>query len=443
MPSPHPTGQVSTRSAARWWILVFTSIALFGNYYVYDSIAPVADLLQRQLGFSDTQLGTLNAIYSLPNIFMVLIGGVLVDRFGAARVTFWTGAICLLGAIATAISGDFRVMALGRLLFGIGAETMIVATLAAIGEWFAGRTVGLAMGLSISLARAGSYFADLSPTLAPSLYEAGWQPPLWLAAAIAAAAFAGCAAYWIIDARARRVPGTAPVGKASERIVWSDVWRFDRSYWYLVALCVLFYSVIFPFRSTFAIKYFQHAHALPLESAGLMNSYVFFAAIFATPLFGWMVDRFGHRAAFMTLGSLLLSASFVVLGATDWPLWVSTALIGISFSLIPAILWPAVSMLVEQRRLGTAFGLMTMLQNIGLTLCNVVVGRINDVNQAGADNPAGYLPMLAFFGLLALLGLVFAALLWRREGGPAGHGLERAAPLMAGGAAPAPAFERT
>ncbi|HEU4530247.1 MAG TPA: MFS transporter, partial [Steroidobacteraceae bacterium] len=93
MPSPDPTGQASTRSAARWWILVFTSIALFGNYYVYDSIAPVADLLQRQLGFSDTQLGTLNAIYSLPNIFMVLIGGVLVDRFGAARVTFWTGAI--------------------------------------------------------------------------------------------------------------------------------------------------------------------------------------------------------------------------------------------------------------------------------------------------------------------------------------------------------------
>ena len=131
-PAPATVSAPPPPSSVRWLVLLFTSLAMFGNYYVYDSIAPVADLLQRQLGFSDTQLGTLNAIYSLPNIFMVLIGGVLVDRFGAARVTFWTAAICLLGALATAVGGDFRVMAFGRLLFGLGAETMIVATLATI-----------------------------------------------------------------------------------------------------------------------------------------------------------------------------------------------------------------------------------------------------------------------------------------------------------------------
>lgn len=92
---------------ARWWILTLTSMALFGNYYVYDSIAPVADLLQRELGFSDTQIGTLNAIYSLPNIFMVLIGGMLVDRFGAARVMICTAGICLAGAILTALGSSF------------------------------------------------------------------------------------------------------------------------------------------------------------------------------------------------------------------------------------------------------------------------------------------------------------------------------------------------
>ena len=414
--------------AARWWILVFTSIALFGNYYVYDSIAPVADLLQRQLGFSDTQLGTLNAIYSLPNIVMVLIGGVLVDRYGAARVTFGTAVICLLGAVTTAIGSDFWLMATGRLLFGLGAETMIVATLAALGQWFAGRTVGLAMGLSVSVARAGSYAADLSPTFAGSLYEQGWQPPLWLAAAAAAVALAGAAAYWIVDQRARRALDATPA-TASERIVWSDVWRFDRSYWYLLALCVLFYSVIFPFRSTFAIKYFQHAHALPLDAASLMNSYVFFAAIFATPVFGWLADRFGRRALLMMLGSLLLTLSFVALTTTTWDLWVSTALIGVSFSLIPAVLWPAVSMLVEQRRLGTAFGLMTMLQNVGLTVCNVAVGWLNDAFQAGAANPDGYVPMLTFFGALSLLGFLFAWQLRRREIGAASHGLERGAGL--------------
>ena len=217
---------------ARWWILVFTSVVLFGNYYVYDSIAPVADLLQRQLGFSATQIGTLNAIYSAPNIIMVLVGGILVDRFGAARVTFWTTLLCLIGSVLTALGGHFVLMAAGRLLFGLGAETMIVATLAALGQWFAGRGVAFAMALSLSMARLGSYAADLSPTYASGLYAQGWQPPLWFAATIMALALVGAAAYWWFEAAARS-RGARLVAAATGRFVWSDVWRFNRSYWYL------------------------------------------------------------------------------------------------------------------------------------------------------------------------------------------------------------------
>lgn len=91
---------VASRSIA-WFVLALISVALYGNYYVYDSIGPIADLLQTQRGFSDIQIGMLNAIYSLPNVVLVLVGGVLVDRFGAARVTLWTTAICLLGAALT------------------------------------------------------------------------------------------------------------------------------------------------------------------------------------------------------------------------------------------------------------------------------------------------------------------------------------------------------
>src|SRR5215211_6285319 len=103
-------------TAWRWGVLVAISVAMFGNYYAYDSIGPVADSLQRNLGFTDTQIGTLNAIYSFPNIVMVLIGGVIVDRFGTRAATLLFGAICLLGAIVTAVSPVFWVMALGRLL---------------------------------------------------------------------------------------------------------------------------------------------------------------------------------------------------------------------------------------------------------------------------------------------------------------------------------------
>ena len=155
-----------------------------------------------------------------------------------------------------------------------------------------------------------------------------------------------------------------------------------------------------------------------------MNSYVFLAAVFATPLFGLMVDRTGHRALFMAGGTFLLLAVFPVLALTEANLWVSTVMIGIAFSLVPAILWPAVTYLVPGNRLGTAYGLMTMLQNIGLFIFNLSAGWLNDANHAGAENPRGYMPMLWMFGLLSLFGFVFAAALRRRETGPQGHRLE-------------------
>ena len=396
---------------------------MFGNYYAYDSIGPVADSLQRQLGFSDTQIGTLNAIYSFPNIIMVLVGGVILDRFGARLATLVFATICALGAVITAMSPLFPAMAFGRLIFGLGAESMIVAVTVIIGQWFVGKQLGLAFGLNLSIARAGSYSADMSTTWFKPLYDMGWQPPLWLAAGIGALMIVGCGAYYLLERSAER---RFALGRPAppDRIVWSDLWRFDRSYWYIVGLCVLFYSVIFPFRSTFAIKYFQHAHGLSLQEAGSMNAYVFLAAIFATPTFGFMADRLGRRAAFMAFGTLLLAAVFPILAYTDMNLWFSTALIGVAFSLVPAVLWPAVPYLVSAERLGTAYGLMTMLQNIGMMAVNLAAGALNDASGASPENPGGYTPMLWLFFILSLFGFVFAFALRRRETGPEGHGLE-------------------
>jgi MFS family permease len=411
--------------STRWWIMAFVSVMLFGNYYVYDAIGPLAETLQRELGFSDTELGALNAIYSLPNVFMVLIGGLLIDRYGPGRVALWTTGICLLGAVLTASRGEFFTMAAGRLFFGIGAETMIVATTAALAMWFRSSHLALAMALSLSIARGGSYAADVSPVWASSFYEQGWQAPLWLAAGMALLSFVAAILYWAREHKGVP-PALAADGGPPDRIVWRDVLRFDRSYWYVVALCVLFYSVIFPFRSTFAIKYFQHAHGLALEDAATINSYVFLAAVFITPIFGALVDRIGRRALFMVFGALLLPLSFLALLATDWGLWVTSVLLGVSFSLIPAVLWPAVALIVPAARLGTAYGLMTMIQAIGLTAANLIAGWLNDVAGASAENPTGYVPMLIFFGATALAAFVFAFLLLRRETGPEGHGLETA-----------------
>jgi len=147
-----------------WAVFALLAIVMYGNFYLYDSIGPLADLLQRQRGFNSTQIGMLNAIYNLPNIVLVLAGGVLVDRYGAARMTLCTAAVCLVGAALTAFSLSFAGMAAGRLLFGVGAETFIIGMLVAIAENFAGGNVAFAMGLSFGIGRLGSFSADMSPT---------------------------------------------------------------------------------------------------------------------------------------------------------------------------------------------------------------------------------------------------------------------------------------
>lgn len=401
--------------ATAWLIGVLVAVALFGNYYVYDSIGPVADLLQQQRGFSDSQVGLLNAIYSLPNVVLILVGGVLVDRFGAARMTLWTALVCLAGAALTALSPDFTGMAAGRLLFGIGAETFGIATLAAIADYFGGRSLAFAMGMALAVGRLGSYGADMSPTWFAGAYAQGWQPPLLIAAGLAAASLLACVAYWWLD-RGPRQAGLLPTGKSAEAFVWRDLLHFGRAYWYLLALCVLWYSVILAFRSTFSIKYFQHTHGLDLATAGEMNSYVFLAAVFATPAFGWLCDRVGRYAPFLAFGALLLPIALAVMALTPWSLWVATALIGVSFSLVPAVMWPLASRLVSPSRFGTAIGLMWVAQNAGIGGANLFAGWLNDQAGAGAANPAGYGPMMLFFGIASTLGCLCALALWLTAG---------------------------
>lgn len=399
-------------------MFVATSLAMAGNYYVYDSIGPVAELLSQQRGFSDTQIGMLNAIYSFPNIFIVLIGGILIDRYGARTVALATTGVCLCGAILTALDAPFATMALGRLLFGMGAETMIVAITVALAQWFAGSWFAFVFALNLAFARLGSWAADRSPSFAADLYARGWQAPLWLAAGFALVAMAGALVYFIADRR-ESARGTLAVPPPPDRINWNSLLRFNSSYWLIVALCVAFYSVIFPFRSTFAIKFFQDAAGLSLDDAGRMNSYVFLAAVFATPAFGALVDRFGHHADLMILGSLPLPLSFLLLAhPAAGELWISTVCLGLSFSLVPAVLWPAVANYVERGQLGTAYGLMTMLQNVGLTAANLAAGYINDHAQASATHPEGYASMLLFFGVLSLVALGLSVCLRLRRAAP-------------------------
>ena len=407
----------------RWWVLALAAVAVSSSYYEDDVIGPIADLLHRQRGFTQSQLGMLNGVISIPNVALALMNGLLIDRFGPARVAFWSAAIGVLGSALTAIGEPYELMVVGRFIFGISEGAIFIALVAGLAQWFPRSGIALATALYLSLARVGSYAVDTSTAWAHPLYEGGWQRPLWLGTAITAIGLAAASVYYWLDLRHRPRASTSIT---VERVKWRELLHFDRSYWYILALHVLYAAVFFPFRTTYVIEYFQHAKGLTLQQAGVANSWVFFAAIFATPFFGLLADRIGHRALMLTFGTLLLSLTFVVLGLTSLNLWVSTVMMGISWSLVPAVIWPATTLIVEPRRLGTALGLITLIQALGMAASNLAAGRLADTAGAGAQNPAGYEVMLLFFFVLSLTALLAAVLLWRREAGPHGHNLESA-----------------
>ncbi|MEJ2722109.1 MAG: MFS transporter [bacterium] len=421
LPNPQADALPPPPTHYRWSVLIVISLAMFGNYYVYDAVSPIADLLKSQLGFSDKNIGTLNAIYSLPNIFMVLIGGIIIDRIGVKRATMLFGILCFGGAVITASTGSLPIMASGRLIFGVGAESLIVAVTTALAKWFKGKELSFAFGVNLTIARLGSFLALNSPTWAKPAFD-NWQWPLLIAVAFGTFCVIGPLIYWVMENTAVKRYDLGEAGE-TDKVTFSGLFLLGRSYWLVVLLCVTFYSAIFPFQ-TFAIKFFQEAHGTTREFAGFLSSLLTLFAMIFTPIFGLMVDRYAKRSLFMMFGSLLLVPVYLMMAYTSIPLLVPMAMMGIAFSLVPAVMWPSVAYIVNERKLGTAYGLMTMIQNIGLSGFNLIIGWANDYSGASAANPGGYALGMWIFSISGFLGFFFSWLLRRSETGPGAHGLE-------------------
>jgi MFS family permease len=442
----------------RWLVLLACSAAMFGNYYVFDALYPVADFLQQQLHFTDRDIGLLDSAYNVAALLTLVAGGVLIDRLGTARSSVIFAAIGAAGTVLIALlpawvpawvpKGPVVAMATGRFVLGVGSELFIVAATTVVGRWFKGREISFALAVQLLVARLGSLVADKSPGLARELFT-GWQPPLVLAAGLGVAWLFFAIVYALLEARAGRVYGVKQ-SITTDKLVLRDLVSFQRAYWWVVGLCVAFYATIFPFR-TFANLYFVQAHGLTNEAAGNLKSVLPMISMVGMPLFGLLADRVGKRALLMTVGSFLLVPPFLVMGywrtgvilpelslpglgvlvsaGTPLELVLAMASMGLAFALVPAVLWPSVTYLVPEARLGSAYALMTFCQQVGWSLVSPGLGWANDLAGASAENPGGWLTALWSLAILSLAGFVFSYLLWREERGGGGHGLERVKPV--------------
>jgi MFS family permease len=387
---------------------------------------------------------------------MALLGGIFLDRFGIRKTGFVFTLLCGLGGIMTAYgvsdvfraggpgydlmgsflpaySPELKMMMLGRLLFGLGAETQIVMLNKVLAKWFMGKELALAFGINLGVARVGSALGmSLSPRVAERL---SFHSALWLGAVVMLSGLILFLIYMSMDRRdeKRRGGGADAALAPDEEFHLRDIFKLmaNRSYLFIILLCATFYAVVFPFQDYLA-DMLKHKYGYAEVTAGDFTSLIPWGAAIFTILFGALVDRKGWRATLMIAGAALLLASHLSFALTTITPWLLVPLFGIAFSLVPAAMWPAVALIVEERRLGTAYGLMTWMQNLWWWGMALLAGWVLDVTnpEVTAETlKAGtgvydYTATMLTFSALGVVALLVAVGLKMTDRGPDSHGLE-------------------
>ena len=423
-----------TRRAYRYTVLVFVGLLPFGSYFAYDSIGAMATLLMKVWHTDQSGVGSLYTWYSIAPILFVAPAGLMIDRIGTRLASLILSGLVVVGACIVALAPSVTVAAVGRFIFGAGSESLIVAQSAILARWFFGKELAFSFGVTLTIMRLGTLFSFNGISSVATRY--GVDAALWVAAALCAFSLVCNLVYFAMDRHGERALGLAEAG-AGDKIVLSDVKKFGTSYWFAVALCATFYSAIFPF-TALSTDFFHEKWGLPLAvasghaegivqsvwyflrhtfaTAGGTTSIIIAASMCFAPFAGGLVDRIGRRATLMMFGALLMIPCYLVLGFSMVPPWFPMILLGASFVLVPAAIWPSVPLIVEKNITGTAFGLMTMVQNAGLALFPWLNGRL----RVATDS---YEASMVMFALLGATGFLFAVLL-KRADRRAGGGLE-------------------
>lgn len=450
------TNTLRDSKVARWSALAVVAFTMLCGYYLTDVMAPLKPMLEKELLWNSADYGFFTSAYGWFNVFllMLIFGGIILDKMGVrftgkmATIIMVIGTAIKYWAISThALDGhtilgwkaQVMVAGLGFATFGVGVEVAGITVSKIIVKWFKGKELALAMGLEMATARLGTTLAmATSIPIATALH--GVSKPILVCLIMLCIGMIAFFFYATMDKKLDKSVAAEALRSGSvdeeESFKVSHVLQIlkNKGWWYIAILCVLFYSAVFPFIK-YATDLMVNKFHVGEKIAGDIPALLPFGTILLTPLFGNIYDRKGKGATIMIIGAVLLilvHAVYSIPFLTSTPLAIAMImLLGVALSLVPSAMWPSVPKIIPEKQLGTAYGMIFLIQNIGLSLVPALIGWVLNkycitgtrmLDGTPVSNYDYTLPMLIFtcFGILAL---VFAILL-KAEDKKKGYGLE-------------------
>ena len=445
--------KLSDSKSARWTALVIVSVTMMSGYFFTDVMSPLEPLLTAAkadgglgLGWTSDEYGFFSGAYGYFNVFLLLLffGGIILDKFGIrftgimSTILMFGGALIKWyavshdfdGTIAVPFFGSYHTQvvfaATGFAVYGVGCEIAGITVSKVIVKWFTGHELALAMGLQVALARIGTAGA-LALALPFANAMGGVSASVGLGAAMLCAGMIAFIVYCIMDKK-EDASAAAVQSEPEEGFKFSDLGTLfcNRGFWYVAVLCLMFYAGVFPFLK-FATKLMVMKYNVPEATAGLIPAMLPFGTIFLTPLFGSIYDKYGKGATLMLIGSTLLTLVHITfaLPLNSWVLAIIVMIVlGIAFGLVPSAMWPSVPKIIPMKLLGTAYALIFYIQNIGLALVPVWIGKVNQANTMADGKTIDYTQSMTIFACFGAIAIVISLLLIM-EDKRKGYGLQK------------------
>lgn len=446
--------KLSDSKSARWTTLVIVSVTMMFGYFFTDVMSPLEPLLTAAkgdgglgLGWSSDDYGFFSGAYGYFNVFLLLLffGGIILDKFGIRFTGIMSTVLMFGGALIKwyAVGHDFEgsvtlpfgigtyhtqvlIACLGFAIYGVGCEIAGITVSKVIVKWFTGHELALAMGLQVALARIGTAGA-LACSLPFAKAMGGVSASVGLGAAMLCAGMIAFIVYCVMD-RKEDASAAALDAEPEEGFKFSDLATLfcNRGFWYVAVLCLMFYAGVFPFLK-FATKLMVMKYAVSENVAGLIPAMLPFGTIFLTPFFGGIYDKYGKGATLMLIGSVLLTLVHITfaLPLNSWILAIVVMVVlGIAFGLVPSAMWPSVPKIIPMKLLGTAYALIFYIQNIGLALVPVWIGKVNQANTLADGKTIDYTQSMTIFACFGAVAIIISLLLIM-EDKRKGYGLQK------------------